>query len=506
MRFYEIANKPLPPTQGSIPANDQQPPDNNVQVPSSTATNVTVPADQPAEPLPVYADEIQLKDAITFLTNQLPNGTFKLHKATGTKQVHSIRARGISPDALDQAMIAYGATVGSPDSKQSTASSAFDAYSFDKDNVLYTVVIGMKGLKKGTKNAGIARKELTPAGLGIQGRNFNKNELITATKQAVESKIKPRDPVLADALIALVDNAATGGTRSLTPEQITHIQPFLGTLSQDFGEILAPIMVMKKGDKAEFPTGNHPLVDVKMPGMNLSVKSLSGSGTSFRSISNLMDKYEKSIENDPVSKQLYGVIRQMHPSTGGSNKDKIVRAAAAANIPEYKKLIQILGVAKLNSFDDLAAAVKSKTGSEDYKTFLKTFYPMMIAGPWGKPVGLPADGMYYLGKTDKVKKEKSAGYPSYRVNPVTGGADIITYSMGVGLLNEIRKGSNSEKYKEMMTKIVREADAVLGHITVTKNGSIELKIEPFSNLKFEFQYHAPSHIPGNNLPGFIAVM
>jgi hypothetical protein len=30
--------------------------------------------------------------------------------------------------------------------------------------------------------------------------------------------------------------------------------------------------------------------------------------------------------------------------------------------------------------------------------------------------------------------------------------------------------------------------------------------KPFSQLNFGFQYHAPSHIPGNNLPGFMVVM
>jgi hypothetical protein len=57
----------------------------------------------------------------------------------------------------------------------------------------------------------------------------------------------------------------------------------------------------------------------------------------------------------------------------------------------------------------------------------------------------------------------------------------------------------------MMTDIVNKADAVLGHITINSDGTLALKTTPFSELRFEFQYHAPSHIPGNNLPGFIAI-
>ena len=500
MRFFEIAE----PTE-TQPASPAAPkPVQKVKQPAPVAQTKAAP---PEDVSPVYADNKQLKALAQFLEKQLPDGKFSVQNAGGTKQISSIRARGISVAALKQAMAEFGAAAGSPDQKQVTTSSSFPANSFEKDNTLYTVVIGMKGVKAGDEEStGIARKELSPAGLGIHGGVFNKNELISATKKAVEAKIRKRDPMLADALNSLIDNAASGGTAPIPAEQMAHIKPFLGTVSQDFGEILAPILVMKEGDKAELPTGNNPLVDVKLPGMNMSVKALTGSGTSFRAISDLMDKYETSIKDDPEAKERYNILKQFHPSTGGNNKDKIIRAAAAADIPEYKSLIKILGVNGLSSFADLASAVQAKTGSADYATFLKTFFPMMTAGPWGKPVGLPADGMYYLGKTDKLKKEKAAGRPSYQANPTQGGADIITYSLGVGLLNDIRQGDKSEKYKSMMTDIVNKADAVIGHISIAGDGTIKLITKPFSTLQFNFQYHAPSHIPGNNLPGFIAVL
>ena len=57
-----------------------------------------------------------------------------------------------------------------------------------------------------------------------------------------------------------------------------------------------------------------------------------------------------------------------------------------------------------------------------------------------------------------------------------------------------------------MTNIVQKADAVLGHITIKSNGQLELTTTPFSDLEFNFQYHAPSHLPGNNLPGFMAIL
>ena len=36
--------------------------------------------------------------------------------------------------------------------------------------------------------------------------------------------------------------------------------------------------------------------------------------------------------------------------------------------------------------------------------------------------------------------------------------------------------------------------------------SFELGKIDFSSLDYEFQYHAPSHMAGNNLPGFSAIL
>ncbi len=501
MRFFEILSEQEPAqkvaTDAPVTATKEQPPADSAP-----------PAQPQTTQMPKkYANNAAIKAANTFLEKELAQGSFKLERVGGTKQVPSIRARGISVADLKAVMAKFGATEISPDLKQSSASSSFPVYSFEKDGILYTAVIGMKGMQSDDETkVGIARKELTPTGLGINGGMFKKTELISAAKSAIKKKFETRDPLLAETLNDLLDSAAAGGNTPLSPEKAKHISPYLGTLSQDFGEILAPILIMGEDDKAELPTGNNPLVDVKLPGMNISVKALTGSGTSFRAISDLMDKYEESIAEDPEAKEKFNILKQFHPSTGGLNTDKIIRASAAANTPEYKSLIKILGVNEIKSYDDLVNAVTAKTGQADYTTFLKTFYPMMTAGPWGKPVGLPADGMYYLGKSDKLKKEKSAGFPSYRINPGKGGADIITYSLGVGLLNDIRQGDNSEKYKTMMTDIVNKADAVIGHITVNPNGTMKLNTKPFSALQFAFQYHAPSHLPGNNLPGFVAIL
>ena len=514
MRFFELSEaKPNPPV---APADVQPVTDQPATVVKPVAKAPTAKTKQP-HPVdnvePTYADNKNLKSTAAFLQQQIPDGKFSVQNAGGTKQVSSVRARGISLAALKQAMTAFGATQGTPDVKQSTSSSSFPAYSFEKDGELYTVVIGMKGVKGDDESSvGLARKELTPSGLGIAGGFFDKKELINATKKAVESKIRKRDPILADALIAMVDGAASGGKTPVAPELMAHITPYLGTLSQDFGEILAPILILQPGQKAELPKGNEPLVDVKIPGMNLSIKALTGSGTSFRSISDLMDKYEATIANDKESKKHFEVLKAFHPSAGGKNVDKIIRAAAKANIKEYKEAVR-----KFGSFNDFAGLLSRastfnwRDGSvESYRDFLNLSLDVFTASDSGgtKFVGMPADGKFYLGRGKKsdAPREKAAGYASFRANPFKAAADIITYSLGVGLLNYVKGGKNAEKYKTMMTNIVKEADAVIGHITVNKDGTMNLVTKPFSTLQFQFQYHAPSHIPGNNLPGFIALL
>lgn len=501
MRFFEIT----PPKQAPVaPAVlSKEPVDTDSEVDPAQATTVK----------PSYADNQSLKALVDFLQRQMPGGKFSVQNAKGTKQVSSVRAIGVSLASLKQAMTEFGSTQNVPDYKQSTASSSFPTYSFEKDSNLLTVVIGMKGVKSDDESSvGLARKELTPAGLGIQGGIFDKKELVNATKKAVEAKIRKRDPILADALIAMVDNAAAGGTAPISAELMTHVIPYLGTLSQDFGEILAPILILKPGQKVELPTGNNPLVDVKIPGMNLSVKALTGSGTSFRSISDLMDKYETSIENDKDSKENFEVLKAFHPSAGGKNVDKIINAAAKANIEEYKEASRKFG--NFANYSDLLKRMSVwnwRDGSTaSYKDFLSVSLDVFTASDnkGTKFVGMPADGKFYLGtgKKSDAPREKAAGYASFRANPFKAAADIITYSLGVGLLNYVRGGKNADKYQKMMTDIVNKADAVVGHITVNRDGTMQLVTKPFSTLQFQFQYHAPSHIPGNNLPGFIALL
>jgi len=452
-----------------------------------------------------YADAKQNKSLADALAIELPQGKFTAKRAQGTKPIPHIRVQKLSLDELKEALVKFGAGFGSPDLTQSRMSGKYPVHSIDIDGIKYSFVIASVGKNKDSSAVGINRKELAPTGLGLDGAIYTRKELITSTKEAIDNII--RDPKLKDCLMALVDIAANRGSGKLAPEQEQRLEPILGTVSQDFGEILAPIIIMDDNDTAELPAGNNPIIDVKLKSMNLSVKALTGSGTSFRTIKDLMDKYENSIINDPKKLSKYAVLKQFHPNAGGSNKDKIIAASMTAAIPEYKKLCGIFKVKNIPNFETMLSLTKKITMNADYGTFLKTVYPAMTAGNWGVPTGLPADGAYYLGQKDVApKRTYTAGKASFDASPALAAADILTYVVGVGLLNSIRKGKDSKDYSEMMTSIVKQANAVLGHITINPNGSMKVITRPFSDMKFEFQYHAPSHLPGNNLPGFIGIL
>jgi hypothetical protein len=462
------------------------------------------PIPQPVEQQPQYAPKAELVQLAASLKTAIPDGRFEPTGKTRGKPVEHIRVFSVSRLALVNALVSMGYAQADLRPEQTYLSTKYAAniFSFIKDNQIYSFVISSKGSTE--EHVGVGIKEYSPTNLGLAGQVFTREKLVDTVKTALAAKAT--DENLKSALLGLVDIAVNRGNGQLPPELNQAISQDRNQLSVDFGEVLAPIAIMDDEDEAEFPVGNMPLIDVRVGNQNISVKSLSGSGTSFRSIAKLMDKYEEAMTDDHPQKSRFDILKKFHPSAGGNNKDKIVSATAQANIPEYVKLLEILDVEKLTSFNNITVALKV-LNITDYATFLNTFYPAMTAGDWGKPVGLPADGAYYMGtKAEAPKTVKQAGKRSFDADPVEAGADILTYVLGVGLLNYITRGADASEYSNVMTDIVNKADAVLGKIDITVAGGLSITTKPFSTLKFAFQYHAPSHIPGNNLPGFMAII
>lgn len=490
-----------------------------------------------------YATKAELDILAANLARTMPGIRFEVEKKKESPVIY-IRVKGAQRDDITNYFASLGVDELPPDPQQLLISGQYRAnilsYSTTNEvidqikpgkthqipndnqeikNVIYTLVVAGVGDRG---SIAVGKKELTPVSLGLAVKAYTKNELVVATKQALADKIKTR-PELIEICSQLLDIAASGGQGTIDPE----LNKKLGSkarnqLSVDFGEILAPIMFSQGGELIEFPAeGNFPLIDVIVGQNNYSVKSLSGSGTSFASIADLMDSYEgklkKSGSKDSKKvEKLFQLFKGYHPSAGGKNVDKIIRGAAFVQTAEYVKLTEILG-GTFNDYSGLEALVTkliTKIMSNDkvesravyYSEFLKTVYPAMTAGGWEKPAGLPADGAYYMGKAKELKAEKTAGFPSFRAGPVKAATDILTYVLGVGTLNLVTRGSDAEQYAEMMTNIVNQSPAYLGRLDITGNGGLVAVKKAFSDLKFRFQYHAPSHIPGNNLPGFMIVM
>ena len=69
--------------------------------------------------------------------------------------------------------------------------------------------------------------------------------------------------------------------------------------------------------------------------------------------------------------------------------------------------------------------------------------------------------------------------------------------------NVIQKGVDKDSYADLMTDIMKNVKASAGFVDISPDGIITGKIQPFSTLKFEFDYHAYTSNPGNNRPGFV---
>jgi hypothetical protein len=421
-----------------------------------------------------------------------------------------IRTAGINSEQMLKAAASLGLQEQPLTREQQASSKQFKIHSFITPNgVTLTIVLAGRGRRAAAAGASetlvLNRKDLTPTKLGLAGHYADRDSLLEAATRAVQTRI--RDKNLADALVSLLKIAHARGAGQLAANELQYIQPVLGQVSQDFGEILAPLALAQDGEDITFPAGNEKLIDVSIGGgrVRYSVKALGGSGTSMNSLGELLDDYELTL-TDEGQKKLFNDGIKVWKSTRkeGSITDRICLAANINKIPEYLSYVDILG-GEFKSFGELKALLKPLVQNLPYPDFLKMILPATRAGGWSVPVGLPEDAAYYLGQTDVVPEPQQTGKRSYDANPVVGAANIITYGLGKGMYNLIREGPNQAQYQEIMNNMVRQLNCQLGHVDITPQGQLNITSAPFSDLEFKFDYHAPSNIAGNNRPGFLIV-
>jgi hypothetical protein len=468
---------------------------------------------QPIDANPNYADKTDYDSLLPALNAWLTQAGVddienKIEYSKKSSRLPVLRMSDVTPAQLKQAASGLGMVETPLTDLQAISSGQFDIRGYTGKGKTFTFVL--RGVKTAASYAGAAtdlvlnRKDLTPVKLGLAGEYANKTELANATKKAVKDKIKNEN--LSKALVELVELAELRGSGQLTPESLEYVKPFLGMISQDFGEILAPIALAQDGEEISFPVGNEKLIDVTVGGkVRYSVKALGGSGTSMNSLGSLLDEYDNTLTDAGKQKMFRDAIK-IWASTKkeGSVTDRICLAANRNQTPEYLSYVDILG-GEFTSWKELKSLLTPLVKNLDYKGFLEMILPATQAGNWGSNVGMPADSNYYLGLTTNKPKPGVAGKYSYDHDPVDGAANIIAYCLGKGMEYMIKRGPSQQQYKDIMNDMIKQLNCQLGHVNIDNQGQLIITSKPFGNLDFDFDYHAPSHIAGNNRPGFMIV-
>ena len=397
-------------------------------------------------------------------------------------------------------------------------------YTFTKNNIVFTVVIAGKGAGEGAEGkCQVGIQMLRPEKFGLKGVDLTKAQLSAKVKAAIPQVAKS-DPVLQQALSQLID-VAMGDRSSVDAPLMDHISGCLNLISQDFGEVLTPIVLADgESDIISFSaTSNKPLIDVDVKGVPVAVKSLGGSGNSFSAIRDMIKDYEESkLADDPEWKanKTFKILQDFVSKDGKTN-DKLIRAAQLAAVPESLELNKILGTSP-QDYAQMEAAVSNLVkqleatpeGQKNlYAAYLKAIWPASVAAnrTRGKkatlvPVGLPGDYRSYLKDEDTAEEpkqsSKSAGKKKFDANFVRAASRQLTYMLGMGFRNQVVEGDDKDEMEQTITDVMTRKDAIAAKITINNDGSIKVIKTAFKDLKFGYQYHAGTDTVDQNAPGF----
>lgn len=339
-------------------------------------------------------------------------------------------------------------------------------------------------------------KSLTPAKLNLKSNYKGLESLYKDI--SLQLKQKFNGPIL-EILMHILNNAMNKDNQKPLPENLAKILSngsVFKPINQDFGETIAPFLAGSKNDAVDFPVGNEPIIDLKLPGMDLAVKSLTGSGNAFTKIKDLFDQFEATIDpKDTKTRARFGVYKIFSEKNAGQKvEDQIVYGSNYAQNPEMVELTRRTGKMKISNKEELKNALKKviMKGNRfvSYDSFIK--FLTQVGGVSGKVFGLPKAG-------------SSTGPEMYKLDPLEYATLTFIYMLGKGLENMVVNGADKESYAEILNKIMRQVNASAGYVDIDKNGIASIDIKPFKDLKFRFDYHAYTSKPGNNRPGFAIV-
>jgi hypothetical protein len=549
MRFFEIADKNQQPVDPAVPSDTPAVAPKKVATPAPVAaTKAMHPTDAPPAP---KAKRVQkgdgpfVFDGVTYANRKeqqpevdaikaalikefpLVNVRNDLEDLNDGKKIPSIRILNALPrDNVLQVLSKAGYKLTNTKNDVQIVSGTYQnfIYTYTKNNIVFTVVIAGKGGKEGSEGkCQVGIQMLRPEKFGLKGVDLTKTQLAAKVKAAIPQVAKA-DPELQQALSQLID-VAMGQRSTVDAPLMDHISGCLNLISQDFGEVLTPIVLADgESDIISFSaTSNKPLIDVDVKGVPVAVKSLGGSGNSFSAIRDMIHEYEQSKKaEDPKweGNKTFKILQDFVSKDGKTN-DKLIRAAQLAAVPEATALNSILGTTPQNYAQMEAAVTKlvqtlsaTPEGKKNlYATYLKTIWPASVAAnrTRGKkatlvPVGLPGDYRSYVKDEDTAEEpkqsNKSAGKKKFDANFVRAASRQLTYMLGMGFRNQAVEGDDKDEMEQTITDIMTRKNAIAAKITINNDGSIKVIKTAFKDLKFGYQYHAGTDTVDQNAPGF----
>jgi hypothetical protein len=480
-------------------------------------------------------DEVALKIK-ELLVDQFPNVAVRVQfaKPNDNKLVPHIRILNALPKStVIDLLKKNGLVLRDPDSVQLMISDTYqsDTYSLKNNNNLFTIVIAGKGSTQKTgEGCQVGPQQLRPEKFKLLGWTGTRIELASKVKEELPNVIGP-DQQLLNGLSQLVD-VALGEKENVDPQAMSWMSGCIKLISQDFGEILTPIVITKGSQPIKFsPKSNEPLIDVTINGQDTAVKSLSGSGNSFMVIKDQIDQYEKEMASLPGNTLSVSLkVLKDFVSSDGRTTDKLIRAAKTAGIPEYQSLIKILGVSEINNYSEMESAVANfvkklqASGSDAlYSRYLQAVLPAALSSgrttkqkenrksktnflPKLIPVGMPADYKKYIRANTEddvgIQSSRSAGKKKFDANFVRAASRQLTYMLGMGFRNQVVEGEMALEMETTITNIMKRRKAIAAWIIINSNGTISVQQRSFENAKFGYQYHAGTDTVNQNAPGF----
>jgi hypothetical protein len=385
---------------------------------------------------------------------------------------------------------------------KSRLTKSYDSYTFVyKDLRYFIATIQDVTAPKGERVPVFIKQELTPVGLGLP-KETTVGNLVNQVKTGIQQRIK--NPYQQQILLHVLQNAVAlqkGQQQTPVPEELAFMvagktNKNRNQISQNFGEVLAPIIFAKgASDQVEFPRGNEPIVDVKLKGVDIAVKSLSGSGNSLVKMKDIFDTFQETIDKKDTKKKAITGFYQKLADDSLSVIELIVQSIADVKTPEYVKLLADTKMNQIYSEPELEAAIKkliTRNGKAIPYQEMITKATKILGANGHKAFGIPID-------------VKTTGAAKYKNKPVRYTYLMFAYGLGKGLEYQVRNGADKDAYSKTLTDIMKTIKAECGFVDVDQNGLIEVSKAPFSQLNFLFDYHAYTSNPGNNRPGFVIV-